>query len=45
VEYALTPLGRDLYERVNSLIEWSRSQVGKFEAARARFDAEVAPAR
>jgi len=36
VEYALTDLGHALYLHVDPLVEWARSQVSAFEAARRR---------
>lgn len=36
VEYSLTPLGRDVAERVESLIEWIQSNVGAVMKARAK---------
>jgi DNA-binding HxlR family transcriptional regulator len=38
VEYELTPLGRELYRRVDPLVEWARGQATAFAAARQRFD-------
>lgn len=40
VDYALTPLGRDLLKPVTALVEWARSNRGPVLEARARFDAE-----
>jgi DNA-binding HxlR family transcriptional regulator len=37
VDYALTPLGRDLYDRVDPLLEWARTKAADFQAARERF--------
>jgi|SRR5581483_2804342 len=38
VDYALTPLGRSLLEPVVRLSDWALNNIGKIEAARARFD-------
>ena len=39
VEYALTPLGRDLLAPVGALADWARRNQARVEAARRRFDA------
>lgn len=44
VEYELTDLGRELLVPVNALGEWARSNTGRVNAARARFDAGQAEA-
>jgi len=38
VDYALTPLGRDLLLPVNALATWARANQARVEAARAEFD-------
>lgn len=37
VEYELTALGRELFDRVDPLVAWARTQAGAFEVARRRF--------
>jgi DNA-binding HxlR family transcriptional regulator len=39
VDYALTPLGRDLLEPVSALGAWAVRNQGKIQRARERFDA------
>ena len=39
VDYALTPLGRDLLVPVTALVEWARRNRGPVVEARERFDA------
>jgi DNA-binding HxlR family transcriptional regulator len=39
VDYALTPLGRDLLAPVGALADWARKNQSRVEAARRRFDA------
>ncbi len=39
VEYALTPLGRDLEGPVSALSDWAQRHRGEIEAARERFKA------
>lgn len=39
VEYALTPLGREMVDRVAPLWTWAVARVPEVRAARARFDA------
>ncbi|WP_137388023.1 winged helix-turn-helix transcriptional regulator [Rhodoligotrophos defluvii] len=39
VDYALTPLGRDLLEPVGALTRWALENQPKIEAARRRYDA------
>ncbi|MCC6920067.1 MAG: helix-turn-helix transcriptional regulator [Alphaproteobacteria bacterium] len=38
VDYALTPLGSTLVDKLQALGEWARSNGGAMEAARLRFD-------
>lgn len=38
VDYALTPLGRDLLTPVNALATWARANQARVQAARAEFD-------
>ncbi len=38
VEYELTDLGKDLYRRVDPLVEWARDQAAVFALARRRFE-------
>ena len=38
VEYALTPLGSDLYDHAEPLFEWALNLVETFEASRRVFD-------
>lgn len=38
VEYALTPLGRTLYEPIVALITWSEANIDAVKAARERYD-------
>ena len=40
VEYALTPLGRSLLERIALLAEWAVSNEGAIRRAQRRFDGE-----
>ncbi len=40
VEYALTPLGRDLLEPVGALARWATLHFQDIEAAHQRFDAQ-----
>jgi DNA-binding HxlR family transcriptional regulator len=44
VDYALTALGRSLLEPVKALGGWALANIGRIEAARAKFDA-AAPKR
>lgn len=37
VEYELTALGRELVEQVDPFVEWARTRVESFAAARGRF--------
>jgi len=39
VDYQLTPLGRSLLEPVKALGDWALRNIGKIDAARAKFDA------
>ena len=41
VDYALTPLGRDLLEPVTALVDWARNNRVPVVEARARFDARA----
>jgi DNA-binding HxlR family transcriptional regulator len=41
VEYAITPLGQDLYERVDPLVEWAQTQANAFERSRKEFDTRM----
>jgi DNA-binding HxlR family transcriptional regulator len=49
VDYELTTLGRSLLEPVRALGDWALKNIGKIDAARAKFDASnqkaAAPAR
>lgn len=38
VEYSLTPLGRDVAERVESLVEWIEGNLGAVMKARAKVE-------
>ncbi len=38
VEYSLTPLGQELYLRVDPLVEWARTKAHSFQAARLDFE-------
>lgn len=40
VEYALTPLGKDLLKPVHALVTWAETNWGQIEKARASFDTE-----
>jgi DNA-binding HxlR family transcriptional regulator len=42
VEYALTPLGRTLWEPIDAIIKWSEENVGAIMAAQERYDRKVA---
>jgi len=42
VDYALTPLGRDLLAPVSALGDWALRNQAKIERARERFDGELA---
>ena len=42
VDYALTPLGRDLLEPVSALGEWATRNQAKIARAREKFDGAVA---
>jgi DNA-binding HxlR family transcriptional regulator len=42
VDYALTPLGRDLLEPVSALGEWATRNQAKIARARERFDGAAA---
>jgi DNA-binding HxlR family transcriptional regulator len=42
VEYALTPLGRDLLVPVGALADWARKNQARVDEARRRFDATEA---
>jgi DNA-binding HxlR family transcriptional regulator len=44
VEYALTPLGRDLLVPVGALADWARKNQARVDEARRRFDATEARA-
>jgi DNA-binding HxlR family transcriptional regulator len=43
VDYALTPLGRDLLQPVSALGAWAIRNQAKIARARERFDGEAAP--
>ena len=43
VDYALTPLGRDLLQPVSALGEWATRNQAKIARARERFDGAAAP--
>jgi DNA-binding HxlR family transcriptional regulator len=43
VDYALTPLGRDLLQPVSALGAWALRNQAKIARARERFDAEAPP--
>ena len=43
VDYALTPLGRDLLQPVSALGEWATRNQGKIARAREKFDGAAAP--
>src|SRR6201987_55338 len=43
VDYALTPLGRDLLQPVSALGAWAIRNQDKIARARARFDGQAAP--
>lgn len=45
VEYSITPLGRTLYDAVDTLRVWAETHIGEVEAARARYDAGPAAER
>jgi DNA-binding HxlR family transcriptional regulator len=45
VDYELTPLGRDLLPIVRSIKTWAESHIDAIEAARAAYEAPIAPAR
>jgi DNA-binding HxlR family transcriptional regulator len=45
VDYALTPLGRDLLEPVSALGAWAIRNQPKIASARERFDGEVSATR
>lgn len=45
VEYALTPLGRDLLVPVKALAKWALENHGEMDAARRKFDARRAGRR
>ncbi len=38
VEYTMTPLGREMLEQIWPLWMWVAKSVGRFQAARAKFD-------
>ena len=40
VEYALTPLGRNLYELITTIREWSNANVQDIIAAQQQYDAQ-----
>jgi DNA-binding HxlR family transcriptional regulator len=42
VDYELTDLGRELLIPVNALGEWARGNIGRINAARAKFDRSIA---
>jgi DNA-binding HxlR family transcriptional regulator len=42
VDYELTDLGRELLVPVHALGEWARSNIGRINAAREKFDRAVA---
>ncbi len=42
VEYELTPLGIDMLEPIERVVEWMRANWPSIEASRARFDARGA---
>jgi len=43
VDYALTPLGRDLLQPVSALGEWATRNQAKIARAREKFDGAAAP--
>jgi DNA-binding HxlR family transcriptional regulator len=43
VDYALTPLGRDLLQPVSALGEWATRNQAKIARAREKFDGVAAP--
>ncbi len=43
VDYALTPLGRDLLEPVSALGDWATRNQAKIARAREKFDGHVKP--
>lgn len=42
VDYELTDLGRELLVPVHALGEWARTNIGRINAAREKFDGNVA---
>jgi DNA-binding HxlR family transcriptional regulator len=44
VDYELTDLGRELLVPVHALGEWARTNIGRINAAREKFDGNVAAA-
>ncbi len=40
VDYALTPLGRSLYEPLSGMVDWALANADAIDGAHARFDAE-----